>query len=259
MKRPRDAHETVKQYFPFYPAQWLTSRRLRVCSAAARGILADLMAMCWESGGVLRENVATLAKFLHESPKSLDRILRELSEAERITLEIDAGSVSISIPHLIPIYEDAVEHIENQRRAGAKGAQQRYSDPIATLSQPHSDPIAHTGPDRTLPDHKGPDLTGEKKAPGAARPSPAEVTAYSEEIGKPIDGAAFCDFYASKGWKVGGQAMKDWKAAARNWYRRQLAESAGGQHHQHTSSQAARGRTAADYEAVIYGAKEERP
>lgn len=130
-------------------------------------------------------------------------------------------------------------------------------EPAATPADDAATPADHAGlpvlPNHTLPNHTLPDKTG------AARPSPAEVTAYSEEIGKPIDGAAFCDFYASKGWKVGGQAMKDWKAAARNWYRRQLAESAGGQHHQHTSSQAARGRTAADYEAVIYGAKEERP
>lgn len=32
---------------------------------------------------------------------------------------------------------------------------------------------------------------------------------------------AFLDFYQSKGWKVGSQPMKDWKAAARNWNRNQ--------------------------------------
>jgi len=28
---------------------------------------------------------------------------------------------------------------------------------------------------------------------------------------------SFCDFYASKGWMVGKNKMKDWKAAVRNW------------------------------------------
>jgi len=51
-KLPRDA---VKQYFPFYPSQWLTSRRLRVCSQAARGVLIDLMAMAWEDGKVCED------------------------------------------------------------------------------------------------------------------------------------------------------------------------------------------------------------
>lgn len=48
-------------------------------------------------------------------------------------------------------------------------------------------------------------------------PSPAEVDAYAKEQGINVVGQRFCDFYASKGWKVGGSAMKDWKAAARNW------------------------------------------
>jgi len=30
----------------------------------------------------------------------------------------------------------------------------------------------------------------------------------------------FMDFYESNGWKVGPNKMKDWRAAARNWCRR---------------------------------------
>ena len=37
-----------------------------------------------------------------------------------------------------------------------------------------------------------------------------------------MDGQAFMDFYASKGWRVGNQPMKDWKAAVRNWARRDV-------------------------------------
>lgn len=51
-------------------------------------------------------------------------------------------------------------------------------------------------------------------------PSPAEVDAYAKEQGINVVGQRFCDFYASKGWKVGGSPMKDWKAAARNWANR---------------------------------------
>ena len=34
-----------------------------------------------------------------------------------------------------------------------------------------------------------------------------------------MDAERFCDFYASKGWKVGSQPMKDWKACVRTWER----------------------------------------
>ena len=53
-------------------------------------------------------------------------------------------------------------------------------------------------------------------------PSPTEVRAYCDEGGYTnVDEYAFVDFYTAKGWKVGSQPMKDWKAAVRNWNRRE--------------------------------------
>ena len=48
-------------------------------------------------------------------------------------------------------------------------------------------------------------------------PTPEEVQAYCDERNNGILGQQFCDFYSSKGWKVGSQPMKDWKAAVRTW------------------------------------------
>jgi hypothetical protein len=49
-------------------------------------------------------------------------------------------------------------------------------------------------------------------------PPPAnEVARYAAEIGYTLDGQAWCDSYAQKGWMVGRSKMKDWKAAVRNW------------------------------------------
>ncbi len=50
-------------------------------------------------------------------------------------------------------------------------------------------------------------------------PTPEEVNAYCRERNNGIDGSEFCDFYTSKGWKVGKNPMKDWKAAVRTWER----------------------------------------
>lgn len=51
-------------------------------------------------------------------------------------------------------------------------------------------------------------------------PSLDEVKAYCRERGNGIDPQTFIDFYASKGWKVGNQPMKDWKACVRTWEQR---------------------------------------
>ena len=51
-------------------------------------------------------------------------------------------------------------------------------------------------------------------------PTPSEVRQYCDESGHRIDADAFVDFYASKNWMVGKNKMKDWKAAVRNWERK---------------------------------------
>ena len=51
-------------------------------------------------------------------------------------------------------------------------------------------------------------------------PSPEDVAAYAGERGLDIDPAAFVDFYSAKGWRVGTSPMRDWRAAVRNWCRR---------------------------------------
>lgn len=71
----------------------------------------------------------------------------------------------------------------------------------------------------------GKDSIGKVKEKDAPKrfvpPSLEEVRAYCQERGNNVDPEAFVDFYASKGWKVGGQSMKDWKAAVRTWEKRE--------------------------------------
>lgn len=49
-----------------------------------------------------------------------------------------------------------------------------------------------------------------------APPTLEQVRAYIAERNSPVDPEEFVDFYASKGWKVGREPMRDWKAACRN-------------------------------------------
>ena len=56
-------------------------------------------------------------------------------------------------------------------------------------------------------------------------PSLSEVQAYISERGSSVDAQQFVDFYASKGWMVGKNRMKDWKAAVRTWEKRRKEEA----------------------------------
>lgn len=56
-------------------------------------------------------------------------------------------------------------------------------------------------------------------------PTVEEVAAYCRERNNGIDPQAVIDFYESKGWMIGKNKMKDWKAAVRTWERRRHEES----------------------------------
>ena len=48
-------------------------------------------------------------------------------------------------------------------------------------------------------------------------PTVEEVRAYCQERNNSVDPQTFVDFYSCKGWMVGKNHMKDWKAAVRTW------------------------------------------
>lgn len=75
-------------------------------------------------------------------------------------------------------------------------------------------------------------LSGER-TPRFKPPSVDEVSAYCQERGSGVDAQAFVDFYASKGWMVGKNKMKDWQAAVRNWERKERKENGTGENQRH--------------------------
>ena len=59
--------------------------------------------------------------------------------------------------------------------------------------------------------------TKEKERRNFVPPTVEEVSAYCSERNNSIDPESFVNFYTSKGWMVGKNKMKDWKAAVRTW------------------------------------------
>ena len=73
----------------------------------------------------------------------------------------------------------------------------------------------------------GKDSIGKDNKKRFTPPSVEEVQAYCSERGNNVDAQSFVDFYQSKGWVVGKEKMKDWKAAVRTWERRERKDNAG--------------------------------
>ena len=112
--------------------------------------------------------------------------------------------------------------------ASAKGramASARYAkQATAADATAHAEAPAAAGMPREGKGSRGKGRGVDGAAPAPKRPdppTPEEVRAYSEEQGLGIDPERFVDYYAAQGWRLSnGRAMKDWRAAARNWARR---------------------------------------
>ena len=56
-------------------------------------------------------------------------------------------------------------------------------------------------------------------------PTVDEIASYCQERNNSVDAQRFFDYYESKGWYVGKNKMKDWKAAVRTWERQDTPTS----------------------------------
>ena len=74
------------------------------------------------------------------------------------------------------------------------------------------------GKDSIGKDSIGKDREGKSRA--FTPPSLDDVRGYCDERNNGIDPQMFIDFYESKGWMVGKNKMKNWKAAVRTWEQR---------------------------------------
>ncbi len=133
----------------------------------------------------------------------------------------------------------SVERSRNGRRGGKQSASKTEANgqakPKQTAKQngskPPSKPASKTEakPEPPIKEREG---EGEELPNGSSRgrarfraPAPEEAAAYAAEFaaksGVPLafDANRFCDYYASRGWKVGKAPMRDWRAAVRNWVR----------------------------------------
>ena len=87
----------------------------------------------------------------------------------------------------------------------------KFTDGKETLLE-RSNNFTETGK-KTLPNNN----TNNKNT--FIRPKAEEINEYSKEIGFTLDGSQFIDHYEARGWLIGKNPMKDWKAAVRTWKR----------------------------------------
>ncbi len=73
-------------------------------------------------------------------------------------------------------------------------------------------------------DNESPTET-KKKRGASPRPTLEDVRAYCLERGNNVNPETFIDFYTAKGWMIGKNTIKDWKACVRTWEKREAGRA----------------------------------
>ena len=124
-----------------------------------------------------------------------------------------------------PLIDKNNRNYENGRSGGRKPTDNRTvtdHEPIDNRLITEREPIDNPKEKGERRKEKG--ETNQKSVWRFTPPTAQQVREYAAEKGYILDADRFVDFYECKGWMVGKNKMKDWKAAARNWARSQRQE-----------------------------------
>lgn len=109
------------------------------------------------------------------------------------------------------------ERNEKLRNNGLKGGRPKTKD---NQEEPNETKENQSEPNETCKEKKRKEKEGNEKK-RFIPPTVQEVADYCKERGNTVNADRFVDFYESKGWKIGKEPMKDWKAAVRTWEQRE--------------------------------------
>ena len=136
----------------------------------------------------------TMANDLDLSKQAVLNIITKLVEKELIVKNPATKHLKVSVLFL--------EYLNDYKK---------FTDGKETLLE-RSKNFTETGK-KTLPNNN----TNNKNT--FIRPTAEQINEYSKEIGFNLDGSQFIDHYEARGWLIGKNPMKDWKAAVRTWKR----------------------------------------
>jgi uncharacterized protein YdaU (DUF1376 family) len=210
-------------YLPLYVQDFLTDEKLMECSASATGIYIRLICIMHKSDeyGVIllkqkdkqtnnqiKNFALKLAKYL---PYSTDEIISGLTELINEGV-LQNGGDRLSQKRMIKDNEISIVRAYAGKKGGLK------TQLAKTKEQAKGE--ANTEID-TVNINEDIDINSKKNG----MPKLEEVKAYCKERNNDVDPIRWYNFYESKGWMIGKNKMKDWRAAVRTWEKGQKEET----------------------------------
>lgn len=223
-------------YFPLYVNDFLSDEKLIPCSAESTGVYIRIMCLMHKSDeyGVIllhqkfKQNVkptlnfaTQLAMFLPYTVDVVERSLDDLIDNKVLTLDGDR----LIQKRMVKDEKISQIRVISGSKGGKKSSESRVSVSKNKEAISSNFPIAKSQPNSEYVNeyeyvNEDSNVSSKKNTSRFKKPTVEEVAKYCTERGNRINAQNFVDFYESKGWKVGGSPMKDWKAAIRTWEQR---------------------------------------
>lgn len=189
-------------WFKFYGAEYLGDPKMMALTPCERSCWLTLLcyACTAEDDGRIKflteERLMVQAglSFQHEEWQNTIGVLKKLEKLEMIHIDNDV----ITITNWIKRQEQSLTGYERIKRYREK---KKNDNALITVDKIRVDKIRKDNTDKGR----------------FTPPTLEEIKTYCTERNNNVDPQRFYDFYASKGWMVGKNKMKDWQAAVRTW------------------------------------------
>ena len=159
-------------------------------------IISGLTAKC----GYCHATNAYFAELFDTTKSSISKKIKKLEDKNYISIEYEKRGCEVT-ERKIRLSKIALDECQNEQPTSVKNVKENNTSINIT---------------KEIDNNK---LLSTKKS--FKKPTLEEVKAYCEERKNNVDPELFIDFYESKGWKVGKDSMKDWKACVRTWEKSQ--------------------------------------
>lgn len=115
--------------------------------------------------------------------------------------------------------EDSVYTQKSEKDISVYTQKTEIGDSVYTQDRLGKDRIGQDNKEQNAPTGAGAHTREGKKPAFFSPPTIDEIQEYCRSRNNNVDPEQFYDFYESKGWMIGKNRMKDWKAAVRTWER----------------------------------------
>lgn len=228
---------TNQPYLPLYVGDWMNNNKLKMCSAAAHGIMISVMCILHKEATYGKLLLKQKFKQTDKQVLNFASQLAKLSAFDLLEIEspltelINEGVLKIDGDYLI--CERMVRDFEiSEKRAisGRAGGNSNKNKNFAYANNEAKNKATlkankETNTKANTENESENENENENVIKGAAKnkrfipPDYTKVYEYCLERNNGISAQEFVDFYQSKDWMIGKNKMKDWKAAIRTWER----------------------------------------